>query len=330
MGNLPPKLDLARALRSQDDAKVTKHLGVTSAYHYTLSDLRPAARALLTEPSMPLAPPTSRRYRAWSQTTLLHCACEGANRLVVPILLTIPGVDLRVQSLKNGDTPVHSLCGSRGGAVARLEVLKTLLVALDLGGPGARTNALTLANNDGDTPLHVAARHGDPRIVEELLRQGAAPATSNKDGLSPAGVADEARHSDVGTLIEAQVVYPNDLEVGGVVLLRDMSRENKKTGLSLHDIRTEKDFILVRAHVEWGVTLHAADGLLRHHQWDIAAAAAAYQRDPLVACAQANVPGDGRPGRPDGSFGMEGRSSRLGDRLDQIRNTIAYMTSIDS
>jgi ankyrin repeat protein len=49
----------------------------------------------------------------------------------------------------------------------------------------------------GFTPLHGAAEHGDPEMVELFLSAGADPTATTDDGKTPPEIAEEAGHPDV-------------------------------------------------------------------------------------------------------------------------------------
>jgi hypothetical protein len=112
MGNYPPKIALANGLRLGKEDKVAQLLSLDPSCHQTFSDLSKEARKLIALPSEPLAPANSRRYGEWSKTTLLHCACEGASGLVVPLLLA-GGGDLCARNGTN-DTALHAICRAQG------------------------------------------------------------------------------------------------------------------------------------------------------------------------------------------------------------------------
>ncbi len=50
-------------------------------------------------------------------------------------------------------------------------------------------------NTNGETPLHLAARHGHPGIVRRLIRAGADPALGNPLGETPLHVAAQYKHA---------------------------------------------------------------------------------------------------------------------------------------
>ena len=58
-----------------------------------------------------------------------------------------------------------------------------------------------------DTPLHIAARKGDIKIVELLLRQGGEIFATNRDEMTCLDVAIEYGHKDVALLIVKQKGY---------------------------------------------------------------------------------------------------------------------------
>ncbi len=54
------------------------------------------------------------------------------------------------------------------------------------------SETVKIADNDGDTPLHNAARGGFHQLVTLLLKHGADPAAQNKEGRTAAQETDEA------------------------------------------------------------------------------------------------------------------------------------------
>ena len=56
-------------------------------------------------------------------------------------------------------------------------------------------------NIDGDTPLHIAARKGHRSVARKLKGFGASLDLKNKDMLTPAEVADEAKHHTVAKIL---------------------------------------------------------------------------------------------------------------------------------
>ena len=60
---------------------------------------------------------------------------------------------------------------------------------------------VNFVDQDGDTPLSMAANRGDPDIVKLLLENGAQPNTSNKLGLTPLMNAAGTKHAGVAKVL---------------------------------------------------------------------------------------------------------------------------------
>src|SRR4051812_393536 len=75
-----------------------------------------------------------------------------------------------------------------GGAGRHIEVCRVLIAA------GADVNA---TQRHGFTPLHAAAQHGDPEMVELFLSAGADPSAVTDEGATAADIADGEGHVDV-------------------------------------------------------------------------------------------------------------------------------------
>src|SRR3989338_7697510 len=70
----------------------------------------------------------------------------------------------------------------RGSSAADLEILELLLKAL----PGCHS---PIERSTGCSPLLLAAKNGNYKALELLLRAGASPSERNKDGLTPLHLA---------------------------------------------------------------------------------------------------------------------------------------------
>ncbi|NXB28806.1 ASB10 protein, partial [Eulacestoma nigropectus] len=111
--------------------------------------------------------------------TALHEACAAARTDCVRLLLS-SGADPEAVS-EDGYRPLH-LCKSSDS----IECVRQLLQH------GASANSPTEEEND--TALHVAARHGLAEHVQLLLRHGAELEVKNKEGQTPLNAACAQRH----------------------------------------------------------------------------------------------------------------------------------------
>ncbi|ODM89562.1 Ankyrin-3 [Orchesella cincta] len=103
--------------------------------------------------------------------TALHIAVEAVRPNVVETLLGY-GAEVHIKGGKDQETPLHIGARVLGGEKCALMLLKS----------GANPN-ITMEN--GETPLHVAARHGRLKIIRLMLEDGANPQQRGKDGDTP-------------------------------------------------------------------------------------------------------------------------------------------------
>ncbi|NXO24390.1 ASB10 protein, partial [Cisticola juncidis] len=111
--------------------------------------------------------------------TALHAACAAGSAGCVRLLLGA-GADPEAVS-EDGYRPLH-LCKSSDS----IECVRQLLQR------GARVNSQT--EEEKDTALHVAARHGLAEHVQLLLHHGAELEVQNKEGQTPLNAACAQRH----------------------------------------------------------------------------------------------------------------------------------------
>jgi ankyrin repeat protein len=123
----------------------------------------------------------------------LHLALLGSQNEISKLLIE-RGVNLRVTAL--GVTPLELAV-----ATGRKEICE-LLISRD-------KTLVSLAGDDGDTPLHAAAELGDVELTQLLLKHGADSWAKNKKGRSAIDVAEEKwkktkerRFSQVLSLLE--------------------------------------------------------------------------------------------------------------------------------
>ncbi|GFV09793.1 hypothetical protein TNCV_2598481 [Trichonephila clavipes] len=101
-------------------------------------------------------------------STALHLAVQANQPEVVEILLG-HGANVQMKAGKNGETALHMAAGVIDGHKCAELIIKS----------GADVNA---RNEDGETPLHNAARHGQLKTVTQLLEDGAGLDSLSKNG----------------------------------------------------------------------------------------------------------------------------------------------------
>lgn len=179
------------------------------------------------------------------------------------------GIDLN--AAHGGMTPL--LAATRDSWHGRPEAVMTLLAN------GADPRA---ADNDGNTPLHHAARSSDPGVAA-LLRDAAAEMTAlNHDGLTPLGVACAAGNWRLARFLIERGAYPEpenatpallaaaggdeDDPAGVALLLKHKARVNARDGRgrsALHEAAFAGHAEIVAALVDAGGDVHARDGAER-------------------------------------------------------------------
>ncbi len=108
----------------------------------------------------------------YPQIPLYYAAREGHMRIMQMLLNAGADVNGHRESLI---TPLYGAVVFSGTAKGGIERVKVLLAA------GARVN---WRNQDGETPLFFAARHGDPEVVQLLIAAGADINAKNSQGTS--------------------------------------------------------------------------------------------------------------------------------------------------
>ncbi|XP_066600669.1 serine/threonine-protein phosphatase 6 regulatory ankyrin repeat subunit B isoform X2 [Prorops nasuta] len=115
--------------------------------------------------------------------TALHIAVESAKPAVVETLLGY-GAEVHVRGGKMRETPLHIAARVLDGDRCALMLLKS----------GAGPN---LTTDDGQTPVHVAASHGNLATLLLLLEDGGDPMSKSKNGETPLHLACRGCKADV-------------------------------------------------------------------------------------------------------------------------------------
>ncbi|XP_045533484.1 serine/threonine-protein phosphatase 6 regulatory ankyrin repeat subunit B [Pieris brassicae] len=115
--------------------------------------------------------------------TALHIAVESCKPAVVETLLGY-GADVHIRGGKQRETPLHIAARIPDGDKCALMLLKS----------GAGPNKAT---EDGMTPVHVAARHGNLTTLVLLLEDGGDPLRKTKSGETPLHMACRSCKPDI-------------------------------------------------------------------------------------------------------------------------------------
>ncbi|XP_054721853.1 ankyrin-3-like [Uloborus diversus] len=168
--------------------------------------------------------------------TALHLAVQANQPEVVEILLG-HGANVQLKAGKNGETALHMAAGVIDGHKCAELIIKS----------GADVNA---QNEEGETPLHNAARHGQLKTVTQLLEDGAVLDSLSKYGESVLHVAVKNCHYEIARSLvnhkklkvtEAEVMnYVNEPNKNGETATHYASSINKN---QIHYPTEDKDLI---------------------------------------------------------------------------------------
>lgn len=123
--------------------------------------------------------------------TALHLASLYGRRRVVARLLEA-GADPTVDNPEDGTRALHDAAAGGYDEIVDLLLEREQRVAAGDGGAKSGTSSsLAAQDEDGDTPLHCAARGGHLSTVLRLLEAGADPAVVNEKGATPRDEADD-------------------------------------------------------------------------------------------------------------------------------------------
>lgn len=125
-----------------------------------------------------------------NSVTMLHEVAASGKRDHLITLLTL-NPDVNVKDIK-GDTPLHLIIKRFGYVDLRPDALEMLNLLLERGGI-----AVNKQNNEGLTPLHLAAEIGNKDAVDALLKKGADVNIRDNKGKTAAEYALENNHPEV-------------------------------------------------------------------------------------------------------------------------------------
>ncbi|CAB3990729.1 26S proteasome non-ATPase regulatory subunit 10-like isoform X4 [Paramuricea clavata] len=133
-----------------------------------------------------------------NQMTLFLCACFSGNERLLRFMLCYGG-DIHTRT-KWADSPLHlvtfALSSNKNKRFGAIDVL--LEAGCDI----------NCKNWIGNTPLCIAASHGNTRLIKYLLRKGADPSMGNSKGIYPIDFANNADNGDAADLLKFDVPNP--------------------------------------------------------------------------------------------------------------------------
>ncbi|KAK9890747.1 hypothetical protein WA026_012095 [Henosepilachna vigintioctopunctata] len=152
--------------------------------------------------------------------TALHIAVESCKPIVVETLLGY-GADVHIRGGKLKETALHIAARVKDGERCALMLLKS----------GAGPNLVT---DDGQTPVHVAAKYGNLQTLLLLLEDGGDPQFKNKQGETPLHLAAKGCRSDV---VQHLIQYVQEKK-GDDVATSYVNEVNDRFESALHYIST--------------------------------------------------------------------------------------------
>jgi hypothetical protein len=128
--------------------------------------------------------------RGTGVTPLHLAAAENATDAVAELVRL--GADANSVSARNRNALHYA--ADRGASLGAA----ALLTAIDL---PTRAALITAQDDEGNTPLHIAARAGHLDVVTVLLQAGSSPLAKNAAGKAPADLATDEGHADLVDLL---------------------------------------------------------------------------------------------------------------------------------
>ncbi|XP_076081609.1 uncharacterized protein LOC143052446 isoform X2 [Mytilus galloprovincialis] len=147
-------------------------------------------------------------------STALHLAVECCKPQVVQTLLGY-GAQVELKGGKAQETPLHIAARTREGEKCAEMLLKS----------GADVNA---TRENGETAMHIAARHGQIQMVIACLEEGGDPTQQSKIGETPLHVAVRHCHLDVAREL-LTIVSRSRSRIDAVMLVNQQNWEGETT-----------------------------------------------------------------------------------------------------
>ncbi|XP_067887442.1 transient receptor potential cation channel, subfamily N, member 1 isoform X6 [Heterodontus francisci] len=194
--------------------------------------------------------------------TALHIAVQHCKPMVVQTLLGF-GAQVQLKGGKAQETPLHIAARVKDGEKVAEMLLKS----------GADVNA---EQENGETAMHVAARHGNLKMIQALIEEGGDLTWQSKDGENPLHIA--VRHCHINVVEEILNYLTN--ERGHIEAVACVNQENKEGETSLHlAAEIKKDMI----HFQQEDTRLVK--ILMEYEADITATTKLTHETPLHYCA---------------------------------------------
>ncbi|XP_074641301.1 uncharacterized protein LOC141899048 [Tubulanus polymorphus] len=144
--------------------------------------------------------------------TALHVAVEKCKPQVVQTLLGF-GAEVEIKGGTGLETPLHIAARVKDGEKCAEMLLKS----------GANVNA---SRENGETALHIAARHGQLKMINALLEEGADPTAQSKVGETALHSSIRHCHFDVADAL-IQYVCQNKSRIDAVMLVNQQNLEGE-------------------------------------------------------------------------------------------------------
>ena len=213
MGNAPYR---ARELAQRGGDNMVKRIGSIRRMSMAVVNTNPGGGNPNKDPFNNNANLLRRRSRANLQDTdeeinsnsPLHYACKQAMKHLVRHLLDAGGPNSNVNALNpRGQTALHCVCEvSNDSSSSNDRRAACLRLLLAWRGPNREQADLDITDDRGFTSLHVAAKSGLKRCVEQLVENGADVLARSDNGRTAYDLAMMGNHKEIAILLRERMV----------------------------------------------------------------------------------------------------------------------------